>query len=108
MVMLSGDTHILFDGTYRMKHDSTGRDVLAFNQRNSLAEPPGAARRRPGLPSASPRRMRQKRAPRPISVTTRQSNTACTGQYGESGTRGIATVCPSPLLIGLWNSAPKA
>jgi hypothetical protein len=42
MAMLSGDTHILFDGTYRMKHDSTGRDVLAFNRSNSLAEPPDA------------------------------------------------------------------
>ena len=40
MAMLSGDTHILFDGTYRMGPDSTGRDVLAFNQSNSLAEPP--------------------------------------------------------------------
>jgi hypothetical protein len=42
MAMLSGDTHILFDGTYRMKPNSTGRDVLAFNQANSLAEPPDA------------------------------------------------------------------
>jgi hypothetical protein len=42
MAMLSGSTHILFDGTYRMVPDSTGREVLAFNQRNSLAEPPDA------------------------------------------------------------------
>ena len=40
MAMLSGDTHILFDGTYRMAPNSTGREVLAFNRSNSLAEPP--------------------------------------------------------------------
>jgi len=40
MAMLSGNTHILFDGTYRMAPDSTGRQVLAFNVANSLAEPP--------------------------------------------------------------------
>jgi hypothetical protein len=40
MAMLSGNTHILFDGTYRMGPDSTGRQVLAFNEANSLAEPP--------------------------------------------------------------------
>lgn len=40
MAMLSGKTHILFDGTYRMAPDSTGRQVLAFNRANSLAEPP--------------------------------------------------------------------
>jgi hypothetical protein len=42
MAMVSGDTHILFDGTYCMAADSTGRQVLAFNRANSLAEPPDA------------------------------------------------------------------
>jgi hypothetical protein len=42
MAMVSGDTHILFDGTYQMAPDSTGREVLAFNENNSLAEPPDA------------------------------------------------------------------
>jgi hypothetical protein len=40
MAMLSGSTHILFDGTYRMAPDFTGRQILAFNEANSLAEPP--------------------------------------------------------------------
>lgn len=40
MAILSGRTHIRFDGSYRLKTDSTGRDVIAFNERNSLEEPP--------------------------------------------------------------------
>jgi hypothetical protein len=43
MAMLSGATHLFFDGTYRMGPDSTGRQVLAFNQVNSLAEPPNTS-----------------------------------------------------------------
>lgn len=40
MAILSGRTHVRFDGTYRLKRDSTGRDVIAFNPSNSLVDAP--------------------------------------------------------------------
>ncbi len=40
MAIMSGKTHILFDGNYAMAEDSTGRKVIAFNSNNSLAERP--------------------------------------------------------------------
>jgi hypothetical protein len=40
MAILSGNTHIMFDGAYKMKNDPTGRQVIAFNQNNDLNEPP--------------------------------------------------------------------
>ena len=40
MAILSGNTHIYFDGTYVMKPDNTGRKVIAFNKNNSLSELP--------------------------------------------------------------------
>lgn len=40
MAILSGRTHILFDGTYRLGRDSTNRDVIAFNPSNSLEDSP--------------------------------------------------------------------
>jgi hypothetical protein len=40
MSILSGSTHILFDGKYEMKPDVNGRNVIAFNKNNSLLEPP--------------------------------------------------------------------
>jgi hypothetical protein len=40
MAIFSGHTHILFDGTHKLKRDSTGRDVIAFNKLNSLEDPP--------------------------------------------------------------------
>lgn len=43
MAMVSGNTHILFDGTYKMQDDSLGRKVIAFNQANDLNEPPDKA-----------------------------------------------------------------
>lgn len=36
MAILSGSTHILFDGTYSLREDSSGRKVIAFNKENSL------------------------------------------------------------------------
>lgn len=40
MAILSGNTYILFDGTYSMKADSSGRQVIAFNSSNDLKEKP--------------------------------------------------------------------
>ena len=40
MAILSGRTHILFDGTYQMGQGSSGRWQIAFNSENSLALPP--------------------------------------------------------------------
>jgi hypothetical protein len=40
MAILSGKTHMRFDGTYRLKRDSTDRDVIAFNKTNSLEDAP--------------------------------------------------------------------
>lgn len=41
MAILSGSTHIYFDGTYRMKADAqTGRSIIAFNAENDLMIPP--------------------------------------------------------------------
>lgn len=40
MAIVSGNTHILFDGTYTMQNDSMGRKVIAFNKNNDLNEPP--------------------------------------------------------------------
>lgn len=36
MAILSGNTHIYFDGTYTVQENSTGRKVIAFNQPNNL------------------------------------------------------------------------
>lgn len=43
MVLLSGSTHIYFDGTYKMNDDHDGRKVIAFNKQNSLDYPPDSA-----------------------------------------------------------------
>lgn len=40
MAILSGSTHVYFDGTYSMQEDSTGRKVIAFNQDNDLHQKP--------------------------------------------------------------------
>ena len=40
MAILSGYTHILFDGTYKMQADTRGRKVIAFNKGNDLNDPP--------------------------------------------------------------------
>lgn len=40
MALFSGNTHVLFDGTYQMKPDQKGRNVIAFNTDNKLDEPP--------------------------------------------------------------------
>lgn len=40
MCILSGNTHILFDGTYKMQKDKNGRMVIAFNKENDLREKP--------------------------------------------------------------------
>lgn len=40
MAILSGSTHIYFDGTYTMQENSTGRKVIAFNQANDLHQKP--------------------------------------------------------------------
>jgi hypothetical protein len=42
MAIVSGNTHILFDGTYTMQDDSLGRKVIAFNKDNDLNQPPDA------------------------------------------------------------------
>lgn len=47
MAILSGDTHIRFDGTHRMGADSTGRQIIAFNKENSLSRVPDSAYVRP-------------------------------------------------------------
>lgn len=40
MAILSGATHILFDGTYSMVPNSSGRKIIAFNKENDLSLPP--------------------------------------------------------------------
>ena len=40
MAIISGDTHILFDGTHRMEADKNGRKIIAFNNGNDLAKAP--------------------------------------------------------------------
>jgi hypothetical protein len=40
MAMLSGKTHILFDGTYKMINDDHGRATIAFNKSNNLKKKP--------------------------------------------------------------------
>ncbi|SFD87877.1 hypothetical protein SAMN05660831_02508 [Thiohalospira halophila DSM 15071] len=40
MALVSGSTHIYFDGKYRMKEDAHGRSVIAFNERNDLTQEP--------------------------------------------------------------------
>jgi len=40
MAILSGSTHILFDGMYNLQENSYGRKVIAFNKRNSLEQKP--------------------------------------------------------------------
>lgn len=40
MAIVSGSTHVLFDGTYQMRRDEKGRKIIAFNQENSLLQPP--------------------------------------------------------------------
>jgi hypothetical protein len=40
MALLSGNTYILFDGTYRLAKDREGRPVIAFNRENSLGNAP--------------------------------------------------------------------
>ena len=40
MSIISGRTVIYFDGKHKMSKDNTGRDIIAFNSRNSLEKPP--------------------------------------------------------------------
>lgn len=40
MCVVSGNTHILFDGRHRIKRNAAGQDRIAFNEANSLAAPP--------------------------------------------------------------------
>lgn len=40
MVFLSGATHILFDGTYKLERTGESAGTIAFNEANSLAERP--------------------------------------------------------------------
>ena len=40
MCVVSGSTHILFDGTYRTAQNARSRSRIAFNAINSLADPP--------------------------------------------------------------------
>jgi hypothetical protein len=40
MAILSGNTHIYFDGKYKMSADETGRKVIAFNDKNDLSQKP--------------------------------------------------------------------
>jgi len=40
MAIISGSTHILFNGKYRMEKDSNGRHIIAFNEKNDLNDPP--------------------------------------------------------------------
>jgi hypothetical protein len=43
MAILSGSTHVLFDGKYKMEKNDSGRPVIAFNDSNSLEERPDRA-----------------------------------------------------------------
>lgn len=40
MAIISGSTHIYFDGTHHIKQDETGKEVIAFNANNSLNDKP--------------------------------------------------------------------
>ena len=40
MVIISGRTRILFDGTHKMDRDANGRAIIAFNSANNLEIPP--------------------------------------------------------------------
>lgn len=40
MALLSGSTHILFDGTYQLRENSNGTKVIAFNEENDLEMKP--------------------------------------------------------------------
>lgn len=40
MAIVSGATHIIFDGTYRLGMDTNGRWTIAFNSENLLSKPP--------------------------------------------------------------------
>lgn len=40
MCLVSGNTHILFDGKHRIKTNASGRDRIAFNKDNSLSRRP--------------------------------------------------------------------
>ena len=40
MVIISGRTRILFDGTHKMERAPDGRHIIAFNTKNDLRYPP--------------------------------------------------------------------
>ena len=40
MSIMSGNTHILFDGTHTLTDHENGRKVIAFNSDNDLKQPP--------------------------------------------------------------------
>lgn len=40
MAIISGDTHIYFDGTHQISVDETGKEVIAFNKNNDLSDKP--------------------------------------------------------------------
>lgn len=40
MAIISGDTHIKFDGMYQIAIDASGKEVIAFNASNDLGEKP--------------------------------------------------------------------
>ena len=40
MAILSGDTHIYFDGTYKIKKDSNGLELIALNDENDIMKTP--------------------------------------------------------------------
>ena len=40
MAIITGRTYIKFDGTHSLRQDSTGRDVIAFNDSNTLEDAP--------------------------------------------------------------------
>ena len=42
MAIISGSTHIKFDGTYSLTDDHIGRKIIAFNSQNDLNYPPDA------------------------------------------------------------------
>ena len=42
MAIISGGTHIKFDGKYPLVDDDSGRKIIAFNSQNDLAHPPDA------------------------------------------------------------------
>lgn len=43
MALLSGSTHLLFDGKYQMKPNIDGRNIIAFNEENHLEKKPDAS-----------------------------------------------------------------